>query len=235
MDPDKAPVTSLNIQSAIWVQMFTAAELLIFSARAPSHMILFAWPSPTLVAFVFAGCMLVSILAVNVPQFGGLYARDIVVIWLYDVIVLFIIDIIKVSLYDFLGESPEVLPDEDIKPNQPLEDEEEEEESYMNAGVPESERMSIRESAAAERMTDKAIENNERLSQMDKNTARESLLRASASKPRSSQASGADSTRISLTSSGVVTAPTQSQLRGSFLNMSGSLRPNVPANKAVRK
>ena len=103
----------------------------------------------------------------------------------------------------------------------------------MNEGLPEGERMSVRESAAAERMTDKAIENNERLSTMDKNAARESLIRASASKPRpsASRVDSADSSRLSLTNGGVVTAPSDSQMRGSFLNLSGSLRPNTPANR----
>lgn len=232
-DPDQAPQTSLSVQSAIWIQMFVAAELLIFSARAPSHMMLFVWPSPYLIFSVIFGCILICIIAVNVEQFGGLEGRDIVVIWLYDILVLFLIDFVKVSLYDFLGENTEVLPDEEVKPTMPLEDEEEEVDSPMNEGLPEGERMSIRESAAAERMTDKAIDNNERLSTMDKNTARESLIRASASKPRpSASRSDTDPSRVSLTNGGVVTAPGDSQLRGSFLNMSGSLRPNTPANRA---
>jgi H+-transporting ATPase len=232
-DPDAAPQTSLSVQSAIWIQMFVAAELLIFSARAPSHFMLFVWPSPYLLFSVIFGCILICIIAVNVDQFGGLEGRDIVVIWLYDILVLFLIDFVKVSLYDFLGENSEVLPDEEIKPTVPLDDEEEETDSPMNEGLPESERMSIRESAAAERVTDKAIENNERLSTMDKNAARESLIRASASKPRpsASRVDSADSSRVSLTNGGVVTAPGDSQMRGSFLNLSGSLRPNTPANR----
>lgn len=237
VNPDDAPPDSLSIQAGIWLQMFISAELLIFSARAPSHFILFIWPSPMLVAFVLAGCVLVSIIAANVPLFGKLSGRDVVIIWLYDLLVLFIVDFFKVSMYEFLGENAAVLPDEEIKPSEPLEDEEEEVESYLNEGLPESERMSIRQSAAAERMTDKAIENNDRLSTMDKNAARESIVRASASKPRPSVsgAAASDPSRVSLTSGGVVTAPTDSQLRGSFIRMSGSLRPHTPANRATNK
>merc|ERR1711990_496471 len=100
-----------------------------------------------LVAFVLAGCVLVSIIAANVPLFGKLSGRDVVIIWLYDLLVLFIVDFFKVSMYEFLGENAAVLPDEEIKPSEPLEDEEEEVESFLNEGLPESERMSIRQSA----------------------------------------------------------------------------------------
>jgi H+-transporting ATPase len=242
-NPDDAPATSLSIQSAIFIQMFISAELLIFSARAPSHFLLFAAPSPWLIATVLGGCILMCILVVNVDYFGGLYARDVVAIWIYDIIVLCIVDLAKVKLFRFLGENMETLPDDPILVTAPLEDEED---VVDTSGVAEvavdGERLSMRLSATADRMTERAIQTNERLSQLDRNSARESLMRASqtgksgaSTRDSRNRKDSSDTSRVSITASGVISSPNDSQLRGSFLNMGGSLRPNTPANKAATK
>ena len=234
-DPDDAPFTSRSVQSAIWLQMTIAAELLIFSARAPTHFMLFLAPSKYLIASVLSGCILVCILSSNLHYFGKIAGRDIVLIWIYNIMCLFVVDYVKVQLFLFMDENLETLSDP-----APIEDEPEAEEDVVMTGgindtLPAEERMSFRESAIAERMTEKTIETNERLSQMDKKTARDSLIRDS--RGRSSSSTRLSSTeRVSVTARGAVTAPQDRGsvgMRGSFVNLGGSLRPVTPASRAT--
>ena len=97
-DPDDASAASKSIQAAIWLQMSISAELLIFSARAPTSFMLFLAPSPLIVASVLLGCILLCILAANMEYFGKIAPRDILLIWIYNIICLFIVDRVKVSL-----------------------------------------------------------------------------------------------------------------------------------------
>lgn len=253
-DPDDAPATSKSMQAAIWLQMTIAAELLIFSARAPTHFMVFLAPSIKLVASVLSGCILVCILAANLDYFGKIAGRDIVLIWLYNIICLFIVDRVKVSLFLFLDENLETLADPEPVMGEPEEVEDDVVPGTINDALPAEERMSFRESAIAERMTDKTIATSDRLSQMDKRAARESLIRSSftASSDKneatgesllrgsaSSSASRNNSIdRISISAKGAVTTPDDrgsSGLRGSFVNLSGSLRPVTPASRATGK
>lgn len=100
-----------RIQSAIWLQIFIAAELLIFSARAPSYFWVSIAPSPALFFSVMLGNIIASIMAGQSVRFGALPAQDICVIWAYDIICLLFIDILKVWIYKFFNESTEVLPE----------------------------------------------------------------------------------------------------------------------------
>lgn len=99
-------------QGAIWLQMFIAAELLIFSTRAPKLIIFSLAPSFALFASVFIGCIACSLMAGLSTTFGGLAFVDIVIIWAYDIICLSFMDIVKVSMLNFFNEATDVLPDQ---------------------------------------------------------------------------------------------------------------------------
>jgi H+-transporting ATPase len=220
-NPDDDNSLSKAIQGAIWLQMFVASELLIFSARAPSYFNLSLAPSPSLVFSVLMGCILASIVSCNMMYFGGLYAIDIVLIWVYNILCLILIDRVKVGLLLFLNENPETLPDEVYVP--PVREEEEDEDILAtNLGVPDEMRMSLNQSAAAFRMTKAAPGGSERLSQMDMGQ------RASRASSVGNRQDG--SGRLSISSRAGVVGNT-SDLRGSFVTSGGNLRPNTPASR----
>ena len=98
-------------QAAMWLQMFIAAEVLIFSARAPTYMWQSIAPSGALFVSVITGCLICSVLAAISSYFGSLPIRDIILIWIYDILVLIVIDIAKVAMFQVFNESLEVLPD----------------------------------------------------------------------------------------------------------------------------
>lgn len=103
---------STETQAIIWVQMFIAAELLIFSTRAPSFFVVSLAPSLALTCSVLLGCIVVSLMACLSKMFGGLDVRDILLIWAYDIVGLFVLDVMKVMLFRFFQENMETLPDE---------------------------------------------------------------------------------------------------------------------------
>jgi H+-transporting ATPase len=96
-------------QGGVWVQVFVAAEILIFSARAPTYVWMSLAPSPALMISVFLGCLLVTILACASSFFGSLWVQDAAIIWLYDLICFFIVDAVKVFMLHLLGEDFEPL------------------------------------------------------------------------------------------------------------------------------
>eukprot|EP00349_Pseudokeronopsis_sp_Brazil_P003000 CAMPEP_0202970224 /NCGR_PEP_ID=MMETSP1396-20130829/16212_1 /ASSEMBLY_ACC=CAM_ASM_000872 /TAXON_ID= /ORGANISM="Pseudokeronopsis sp., Strain Brazil" /LENGTH=458 /DNA_ID=CAMNT_0049698599 /DNA_START=114 /DNA_END=1490 /DNA_ORIENTATION=+ len=98
-------------QAAIWVQMFIAAELLIFVTRAPKLIIFSLPPSIALLISVIAGCFIVSLMAGLSSYFGSLEAVDIVIIWVYDLLGLVVMDFLKVAFLAYFNENTEVLPD----------------------------------------------------------------------------------------------------------------------------
>lgn len=110
---------SVQAQAGVWVQMSVAAELLIFSARAPSYIMTSLPPSITLFSSVIFGCFVISLFAAVIPYFGFLHINDIIIIWAYDIICLFFIDLVKVFYLKMTNEStdvlPETLPDEEEK------------------------------------------------------------------------------------------------------------------------
>ena len=110
---------SVQAQAGVWVQMSVAAELLIFSARAPSYIMTSLPPSITLFSSVIFGCFIISLFAAVIPYFGYLHINDIIIIWAYDIICLFFIDLVKVFYLKITNENtdvlPDTLPDEDDK------------------------------------------------------------------------------------------------------------------------
>lgn len=102
---------STAAQSGVWVQMFLAAEFLIFSARTPSFMHRAIAPSPALSISVLMFCLLVSIIACASSFFGHLYVQDVVIIWVYDLICLFVLDVVKVVYLHLAEEDTRVLAD----------------------------------------------------------------------------------------------------------------------------
>lgn len=89
--------------------MSIAAEILIFSARAPKYMWTSIAPSPTLFASVMLGCLLFSIFACDIRFFGYLTPRDVTIIWCYDLACLIVIDICKVQYLIMNDEFVDVL------------------------------------------------------------------------------------------------------------------------------
>ena len=98
-------------QAGVWVQMSIAAELLIFSARAPSFIFTSVPPSLALFSSVIFGCFLFSLFAAVIPYFGLLHINDIIIIWAYDIICLFVIDLVKVVYLKMNNENTDVLPE----------------------------------------------------------------------------------------------------------------------------
>lgn len=111
-------------QAGVWVQMSIAAELLIFSARAPSFIFVSVPPSVALFSSVIFGCFLFSLFAAVIPYFGYLHINDIIIIWAYDIICLFFIDCVKVAYLKATNESTDVLPE--LTPEEKTDEEEEE-------------------------------------------------------------------------------------------------------------
>lgn len=110
-----------KMQSAVWLQMSIAAELLIFSARAPSFIFTSISPSPALASSVLFGCLLTTVLAGVFKYFGRLPITDMILIWVYDIICLLVIDICKVVYLRAFNESMETLPDVDYDAPHPAE------------------------------------------------------------------------------------------------------------------
>lgn len=102
-------------QAAIWLQMLVAAEILIFVARSPKYVPLYAAPSIPLICSVFTGCLIASLMAGLSTTFGGLQASDIVIIWAYDFICLFFMDLLKMYVLGLFGDNVDTLPDEEPK------------------------------------------------------------------------------------------------------------------------
>lgn len=223
-------------QGAFWVQMFIAAELLIFVTRAPQLIVFSLAPSAPLTLSVLCGCLVVSLMAGCSDTFGGLQASDIVIIWVYDLVGLVILDCLKVCLLSYFNESTETLPDELVVARKGTghgvghaghgvghgSDTEQGKEMKEDEGEDFS-----RASMAAERLTSYSMQHGgERLSQ-----ARPSVA-AGGAKKRTSSANmlahhvAGDSTRMSLSHSAHVAAG--NELRGSFVG--GSIRPMTPAN-----
>lgn len=102
---------SKETQAGIWLQMSIAAELLIFSARAPSYIWTSIAPSSALTISVLLGCIITTILAGAFDYFGSLHITDMLLIWAYDIVALIVIDIIKVQYLLMFNENTKVLAD----------------------------------------------------------------------------------------------------------------------------
>jgi len=228
-------------QAAIWLQMFIAAELLIFTARAPKYIWNSLRPSAALFSSVMIGCVVCSLMAGLSQTFGGLQFTDIVLIWVYDIIGLIFADILKVQLFQFFKENTNVLPEQVVTgsiSDKPAKHghagHDIEKGTEVDAHGQPAEDVT-RASMSANRMTDWALQNAERMSSMDvgarpsqahknKRLSSANMVSMDANKAARESMSG----RISL--SHTVVHAGNGELRPSFI--SGSIRPNVPQNRS---
>jgi len=204
-------------QAAIWLQMFIACEILIFTARAPSYFWCSIAPSPALAVSVFAGCVICSVLAVVYDYFGSLPVEDVLLIWLYNLANILVVDGLKVKLLSFLGENQEVLPDW-IPPSQPAICETPSQSFSSSVGA-----TGTKAEAMTTRLSEWAISKDERISVM-----RQSATNGKGT-ARISSLSG--NSRVSL--SGGLPGGVQ---RASLASTSSqNIRPYTPATKVIHR
>jgi hypothetical protein len=224
---------STKTQAAIWLQMFIACEILIFSARAPSHMFFSLSPSIALTCSVLGGCLLFCLMAGVSSTFGSLAVQDMALIWAYDCIGLLFADQLKVALYNFFNENTMVLPD--MVETGSVKKEGEEGTGTEVETLAEPQEDVTRASVSANRLTDWALAHSDRLSSMDpsqrqsmanksKRMSSANMMSVDANKVARESLSG----RISLSHS--VAVGKTSDVGNSFIG--GSIRPNVPGNRA---
>jgi len=233
---------STATQAVIWLQMFIAAELLIFSARAPKYIIISLAPSIPLFCSVMTGCLVASLMAGLSSDFGSISITDIVLVWVYDFIGLVFLDFIKVSMFQFFEENTNVLPEVvetgsiSDKPSKGHKGHDLEGGTEVDSSALKEEDVT-RASMSANRMTDWALANEVRMSSVDgghgirpSQAAAHKNKRLSSAGMMSSDANRAAresmSGRISVSYAG----GTAHELRPSF--STGSLRPNVPSNRS---
>eukprot|EP01032_Pedospumella_encystans_P012369 gene12369-14317_t len=225
-------------QAIIWVQMFIAAELLIFTTRASSYIWCSQLPSPALIISVFIGCIVVSAMAAGSTQFGELHISDIVLVWVYDIAGLFFLDLLKVAMFNFFEENLEVLADVEISSKRDHghgHGHGHDVESAGSAQV-EPEEDLTRASLSANRLTDWAIQHSERLSSMDANqrlsmaTGRSAAQRSQNMRNTEANKHARESMSGSVHVVRTISAAGGGELRPSFIG--GSIRPNVPGNRS---
>jgi H+-transporting ATPase len=228
LDYHMVPNCPIELQAAIWLQMFISAELLIFCTRAPGLIWTSLRPSTPLFISVMCGNVIVSILAGNTSKFGNLPIEDILLIWCYDCVALVFIDLLKVYMYNYFNESTEVLPDfVYIKSHH--ENKEDEATPSQPAGEPED---TTRASVSANRLTEWSINNGSRLSlaASEGRASQGGKIRQSSvgmeKAAKSTQLGQSD--RVSFASAGVRQA--SNSMRPSIISSAGSLRPNTPSS-----
>lgn len=189
------PTSSVHVQSAIFLQMFISAELLIFSTRAPT----FFWksfaPSLSLVLGVLLGLLIITVLVVYVETFGTLPWMDVLYIYVYCVAGFIAVDAVKVWLLQFQGGLVETLPNEDIIGNELKRQGLTEcaEDRGIEGGMAlKSALDDTRTSIQSNRMTMWSIKNNPNLKGMSMDEARQSIVDA---KMRNSSSSGTSTSR----------------------------------------
>jgi len=236
------PITDCpkSTQAAIWLQMFISAELLIFVTRAPKLIIFSLPPSIPLFCSVFSGCMVCSLMAGLSSYFGGLHVADIVLIWCYDLIGFGILDFMKVAILNFFNEQTDVLPDQvetGSISDKPAKKHSHDIEGGTALTSGEKGEDFSRQSVSANRLTEWAIHNNERMSSVEGYVPRAS--QAGRAKPRMSSANMTTPETIKaareslggrLSMSQSVHAGGGAELRPSFIG--GSIRPNIPSNRS---
>ena len=242
---------NFKMQAILWVQMFIAAELLIFTTRASKYIVTSLRPSISLIVSVLGGCLLVSLMAGCSTDFGAVPVGDICIVWLYDILGLLLCDVLKVALLDFFEENTEVLPElESSSPTAALK------ESEASIDVRKSSTMS--NNSVKDLMPDEQMDH-----RLDHMVERLSLYvdRSSVSRTNSK---AADSNRLSLSAANhggggrastghrrqsfsyglrdslmagdgsvhhVIGVPNVSGLHPNILE--GTLRPRVPGNKKI--
>ncbi len=71
-------------------------------------------PSYALICSINLGCLVVSILATASDFFRTIYISDVAIIWLFNIICLLFVDAIKVLVFHLLGESFDVLVEDEL-------------------------------------------------------------------------------------------------------------------------
>ena len=218
-DDDIASVCDKATQAIIWLQMFISAELLIFSARAPSYFWLSYAPSFPLFASVMLGNIVASLIANQASTFGNISAGDIVLVWTYDVLALIVVDVLKVYIYQLQDENMETLPD--IDPF--LVDKVASKDIESSTDIRES-----RLDAQSDRMSEWASNNGDiRLSSMQRDSIRATHSTYNKSHQAKLKAKGL-TVPVSVGDSDATKG-----LRPSVLGQSRNIRPNIPSNVAL--
>jgi hypothetical protein len=236
-------------QAGVWVQMSIAAELLIFSARAPSFIFVSVPPSLALFSSVIFGCFLFSLFAAVIPYFGYLHINDIIIIWAYDIICLFFIDCVKVAYLKATNESTDVLPE--LTPEEKAEEEEEEgEEGDVETGpvAPKPSRKdSIDDDSRAISVTRRLSNWSETKGGVDTSSQRKAsdvnIIMPSGRKPSSTAIiaakRGASTTNVRRNdSANTITVARGNSSLGSSTGLRGSsasLRPATPSNAIIAR
>jgi len=206
--------------------MFIAAEVLIFSARAPSYFWCSLAPSPALAFSVCLGCIICSVLAIAYGYFGGLPVQDVALIWLYDILNLLIVDFIKVQMFRFLNENQEVLADY-IQPPQPKHEEEHATPAKGPVDIANPNALESRAEAQTTRMSEWAVNKDERISVMRQSAVGKINSTSANGLARASISGDGLNARVSL-AGGVP--------KGSLNGSSGqNIRPYTPASKAIHR
>ncbi len=236
----------LTVEAGIFIQMFIAAELLIFSTRAPTYFFKSSLPSAALAACVMAGCVLMSVLVVTSKDFGKIAFEDVVVIYGYNFLTFTIIDAVKVKILQFLGEQSEVLSDRDVIKEE-LAKLGVNPDAAHNGGADTGDHLALKSMNGAEkedrmsimgdRMTNWAIKHDDRYSQMSQGEARQSIadekMRKSQIGPRPGAKQSAGNGHVDIEHRSVATArgmlDGQGSDRPSLLGQ--PIRPNTPANR----
>ena len=104
-------ICNIHTQTLIWLQIFIATELLIFSTRIQSYIWYSIRPSYILIISVIVGIFIFCILAGQSNTFGQLSPTDIVIIIVYNIVTLLIVDACKVQLLLYFNECRDTLPD----------------------------------------------------------------------------------------------------------------------------
>lgn len=232
---------STSTQAIIWLQIFIAAEFLIFSTRAAKYVPISLPPSIALFCSVLLGCFVASIMAAASSTFGSIPVVDIVLVWIYDFLGLCCCDVLKVQMFNFFKENTNTLPDQVETGSVSDKPAKKHGHGDIEAGThvehttskKDNEEDVTRASMSANRLTNWAIEN-DRMSSIDpsmrpsmanktKRLSSVGMQSYEASKARESLSSLNLNNRISLSQSG------NTDLKA---NYGANIRPNVPANRS---
>ena len=245
-------------QGIIFLQMFLAAEILIFSTRAPSYFWCSILPSPALFISVMIGCIIISIFATFIPAFGGgddikcysddtesyyvgnnpncgltnnkgINSGDVALAWAYNILALFVVDVIKVELFKLFKENMITLPDENMVIVKERSGIHNDVESKgSNSVVDALMEMEGRQSAYADRLS--AWADNNSVNRISE-AGRNSKARPSMNykEVQNARQTMSGVRRISLAHNPVAN---EDALRPSFT--AGNFRPNTPANKRLK-
>jgi H+-transporting ATPase len=228
-----------DTQAAIWLQMFIAAELLIFVTRAPKLIVFSIPPSIALFSSVLIGCIVCSLMAGLSSYFGGLPIVDIVLIWCYNLIGFGILDVLKVGILAFFDEKTDVLPEQvesgsvSDKPAKHGHGHGDDVEHGTSMASDKEEEDFSRASMSASRLNDWAIQN-ERMSSVEhtrpSQAGKMSHRLSSANMIAGDVKHARESFTNRLSVSHAVPVSSGAELRPSFIG--GNIRPNIPSNKS---